>query len=83
MASRLQVQSGTARVREQGASTGFGGRSLIGGAGAPAAGTGTWGLTEGQVVYVVEIFYNYNRVTPIQDVLGIGPPATLYERAVF
>ncbi|HEY7462447.1 MAG TPA: TadE/TadG family type IV pilus assembly protein [Gemmatimonadota bacterium] len=83
VASRLQVQGGAARVLEQSASAGFGGRSLIGGAGGPAAGTGTWGLAEGQVVYVVEIFYNYSRITPLQDVLGIRPPATLYERATF
>jgi hypothetical protein len=83
VASRLEVQGGSARIMEQAASTGYGGTSRIGGTGAPAAGTGTWGLAEGQVVYVVEIFYNYSRVTPLQDLLGVGPPATFYERAVF
>jgi hypothetical protein len=83
VASRLIVSGGAATVDEQVASTGYAGQSHVGEAKGPATGTGTWGLQEGQVVYVVELFYRYDTVTPLEAVVGIGVPDTLYERAIF
>ena len=81
--SRLVVQGGVAKVDDQVSSTGYGGKSHMGAAKGPAAGTGTWGLQEGQIVYVVELFYRYDTVTPLESVVGIGVPDTLYERGIF
>jgi hypothetical protein len=83
VASRLIVTGGVAKVDEQVSSTGYSGKSHVGPANGPATGTGTWGLQEGQIVYVVELFYRYDTVTPLEAVVGIGVPDTLYERAIF
>ncbi len=83
VASRLVVQGGVAKVDEQASSTGYAGKSHMGAAKGPAAGTGTWGLQEGQIVYVVELFYRYDTVTALESVVGIAVPDTLYERGIF
>jgi hypothetical protein len=83
VASRLIVSGGVAKVDEQVSSTGYAGKSHVGAAKGPATGTGTWGLQEGQIVYVVELFYRYDTVTPLEAVVGIGVPDTLYERGIF
>jgi hypothetical protein len=83
VASRISVNGGVAKVEEQSASTGYTGKSHLGAANTPAVGTGTWGLQEGQIVYVVELFYRYDTITPFENVVGIGVPDTLYERGIF
>lgn len=81
--TRIQVQSGTPTVINQVASPGYAGVSRVGTIGNPAQGVGGWGLQAGQDVYVVEIFYRYNQLTPLGNIIGPAVPDTLYERTVF
>jgi hypothetical protein len=83
VASRIFVQGGSPDIDEQVASGGYEGKSRLGAAGTPATNVGSWGLQEGQIVYVVELFYRYDNITPLKDLAGIGVPDTLYERGVF
>jgi hypothetical protein len=83
VATRIGVRGGAATVDQQEASPGFAGRSRLGGVGGPASGVGGWNLQEGQTVYVVELFYRYDTITPLRSVVGIAVPDTLYERGIF
>ena len=40
-------------------------------------------LQRGQTIYITEIFYSYQPVTPIQNLLKLVLPSTLYEAAYF
>jgi hypothetical protein len=40
------------------------------------------GLQEGQQIHIVEIFYDYQRMTPLGNLITVIP-STLYTRAVF
>jgi Flp pilus assembly protein TadG len=40
-------------------------------------------LQSGQTMYVTEIFYSYQPITPIQNLIKIVMPSTLYEAAYF
>ena len=81
--TRVQVQSGTPMVTNQVASPGYAGVSRIGTVGNPAQNVGAWGLQNGQDVYAVEVFYRYNQLTPLGNIIGPAVPDTLYERSVF
>jgi hypothetical protein len=81
--TRVQVQSGTPVVIGQVASPGYSGLSRIGTVGNPAQDVGSWGLQAGQDVYAVEIFYRYDQLTPLGNIIGPAVPDTLYERTVF
>ncbi len=81
--TRVQVQGGTAMVVNQVASPGYIGTSRIGTVGNPAQGVSAWGLSNGQDVYEVEIFYRYTELTPLGNLIGPALPDTLYERTVF
>ena len=37
----------------------------------------------GQTIYVTEVFYSYQPVTPIGNMLNVVLPSTLYEAAYF
>jgi Flp pilus assembly protein TadG len=47
----------------------------------PAAASGT--LQPGQTIYVTEVFYTFQPITPIGNLTGIVMPSTLYESAYF
>jgi Flp pilus assembly protein TadG len=40
-------------------------------------------LQLGQTIYITEIFYSYQPITPIQNLLKLVMPSTLYEAAYF
>ena len=40
-------------------------------------------LQPGKTVYITEVFYSYQPITPIGSLLGIVMPSTLYEVAYF
>ena len=40
-------------------------------------------LQPGQTIYITEIFYSYQPITPIQNLLNLAMPSTLYEAAYF
>lgn len=40
-------------------------------------------LQLGQTIYITEIFYSYQPITPIQNLLKLAMPSTLYEAAYF
>jgi hypothetical protein len=40
-------------------------------------------LQLGQTIYITEIFYAYQPITPIQNLLKLVMPSTLYEAAYF
>jgi hypothetical protein len=83
IASRLEVDDGTATVEEQVASSGYAGQSRMAGVGQPVPEAALWGLREGQIIYVMEVYYNYEAVTPFTAVTKIVVPSVLYERAIF
>ncbi len=81
--TRIAVRDGAAEIEDQVATAGYGAKSRLGSAGGPASNVAPWGLEEDQIVYAVEIFYNYEAVTPFQGAFGVGIPDTLYEIGVF
>lgn len=81
--TRIEVIDGTPEVVEQVASSGYSGRSMIGEVGDPAQGVATWDLVEGQTVYAMELFLDYQELTPFAAFAEIALPEVLYERAVF
>lgn len=83
IATRLVVQGGTPQVAAQVASSGYAGASQLGNVGAAAQGVDTWGLVDGQSIYVMELFYNYDQITPFGNLVQFAIPGLLYERAVF
>jgi len=80
--TRLVVTGGTPTIQDQAVSPGYTGVSRIGGIGDPVPSLATLGLQEGQQIHIVEIFYNYQRMTPLGNLITVIPN-TLYTRAVF
>lgn len=83
IASEVTVQSGVPMVTAQSASSGYAGKSEIGSLGAPAASLGGLGLSDGSTHYVVEVFYDYQSITPLSNFVAGVVPSPIYERAVF
>lgn len=81
--SKIVVENGTPTIKAQATSSGYAGLSRLGVVGSGVTGLGSWGLTEGQILYVMEAFYDYAPVTPFGDLMGFTVPDVLYERAVF
>ena len=40
-------------------------------------------LKSGQSIYVAEVFYSFQPITPIGNLLNLALPSTLYEAAYF
>lgn len=81
--SRVQIQDRTPWVMEQVSSDGFAGRSRLGSAGQPAAGIASLELPNGKNVFVVELFYDYQDLTPLGGLLSGVVADTMYDRALY
>jgi len=81
--TRILVVEGTPIVDRQVASAGYQERSRIGVVGDVATEVEGWQLVEGQAVFVMELFYTYDELTPLTALTGLVVPEELYERAVF
>jgi hypothetical protein len=83
IASRIVMEDGTPVLEEQVASGSYAGQSRIGNAGDEVPSAAGWGMRDGQIVYVMEVFYDYEAVTPFNALTGVVVPEVLYERAIF
>jgi hypothetical protein len=83
IATRIIETAGAPLIVGQSASIGYAGLSQVGNIGDTAAGMDDWGLVVGQSVHTMEVFYNYNQITPFGSMMGVLVPTQLYERAVF
>jgi hypothetical protein len=83
VASHVLSSGGKIIIEDQQASSGYGAKSRIGVKGAEVSGIDASGLTPGESMYVVEVFYDYSTVTPFKDLTKAVFPAELYERTVF
>jgi Flp pilus assembly protein TadG len=81
--TRIDMIDGTPEVVEQVASAGYAGDSHIGEVGDPAQGTAGWDMVEGQTVYAMELFLDYQELTPFAEFAEVVIPEVLYEMAVF
>jgi len=83
IATQITVTGGAPLIVAQSASTGYDGLSQVGNVGGTANSLDNLGLMEGQSVHTVEVFYNYDQITPFGSLMGVLVPSQLYERAVF
>jgi Flp pilus assembly pilin Flp len=81
--SRLVVQGRTPRIVDQAMSAGFQGQSRLGRQGDVVNGLDEWGLSSGQTLFVMEVFLDYDDMTPFGSLVDVAVPSVLYERAVF
>ncbi len=82
IATRLQVQGGVPVVVEQ-ASHGSVGLSKMGALGETPLALQGIAFDDGRVLYSVEIYYQYQALTPLVGVGGSIVPTQLYESAIF
>lgn len=82
--SRVVVQSGQPIIMAQAATAGYDTHSRIL---APDSTAADWialaGFAEGSTHYAVEVFLDYDPITPLAQVFEAVAPDVLYERAVF
>lgn len=83
IATQVTVESGVPMVMAQSASSGYAGQSQLGTIGNPATQLSGVGLSEGSTHYVVEVFFDYQSITPLSNFMAGAVPSTMYERAVF
>lgn len=81
--SRVQIQDETPRVMDQVASTGYETMSRLGPEGQPATSVASLQLPNGKSVYVVELFYDYQDLTPLGNFLRGVVADTMYDRAIY
>ncbi len=82
--TRVTVVAGAPMVTEQAATTGYAEESLIGEVGLPASGFDDLVLSNGESYHVVEIFYSYELITPLRNLItAVSPPDVFYQRAIF
>ena len=81
--SRIIVTDGDPTVDAQVAYGSYGGSSRLGVAGSIADPLVSLTMTEGQAFYAVEIFYQYDALTPIGALIPDGWTDEIYERAIF
>ena len=81
--TRVVVTNGTPRVVAQRSEGGYLQGSRYGRVNEPATGLDDVPLADGQVLHAVEIFYDYDPVTPFAGMADVVLPDRLYERALF
>lgn len=81
--SRIVVTAGAPVVSNQLAYPGFEGDSRLGLPDSTAAPLGGIPFGEGQVLYAVEILFDYKPLTPVGEMLPTGFADEVYERAIF
>lgn len=81
--SRILVEGGLPKVKEQVASSGYAGRSRIGEPNTVVDQYGGVGLADGQQLFAVEVFYDHREVTPLSRLMGPIIPDTMYDASVF
>jgi len=82
IATRVQIQGGAPIVVEQ-ATYGSVGTSKMGVVGATALPLTGVAFDDGRVLYTVEIFYQYQPLTPLVGIGGSIVPTQLYEVSIF
>ena len=80
--SAVEVQDRAPVVQEQTASDGYAGSSAMGAPGEVATPLSGMLLDE-QRVSVLEVFYEFEPITPLMHVMHLALPEKLYERAIF
>jgi hypothetical protein len=80
--SRIDVQGGVPLIVQQVATSGYGNQSRFGTVGDSAASIPV-GYADGSDHYAVEIFYGYQPITPLPNMLLSAIPNQIYERSVF
>ncbi len=83
IATKVTVQSGVPMVMAQSASSGYAGQSQLGTIGNPAMQLSGFGLSDGSTHYIVEVFFDYQSITPLSNFVAGVVPSPMYERAVF
>lgn len=81
--SRVRIQDDTPWVTEQVHSEGYANHSRLGPAGRPATSISSLDLPNGKNVFVVELFYDYQDLTPLGGFLRGVVADTMYDRALF
>jgi hypothetical protein len=81
--SRILVEGGVPTLKEQVASSGYGGLSRVGQVDSTVSKYAGAGLVDGQQLFAVEIFYDHQKVTPLSRILGPVIPDTMYDVSVF
>ncbi len=81
--SRIEMTDGEALIVGQWASAGCGCTSRLAMKGKPAMGLGNLGLIDSSVHFAVEVFYNYETVTPLSRFMDSVVPDPMYEYAIF
>lgn len=81
--SRIVVTGGTPVVANQLASSGFEGRSRLGLPDSTSVALESVPLAEGQILYAVEIIFDYDAMTPLAGFFARAVTDEVYERAIF
>ena len=81
--SRIRLDGSTPVVYQQVMTPGLEGRSRIGAVGTVASGLEKIGLEAGTTHYAVELFYEYQTITPLPRFAERLFPLVLYDRALF
>ena len=82
--SEVTVQSdGTPRIVDQVSGGSEVRASRYGIVNDPAAGLGSLGLSVGRTVYIVEVFFSYDPLTPLGQIVPDVVPSVIYDRALF
>jgi hypothetical protein len=81
--TRISVDDGLPMVESRVSFPGFEEASRLSGADSIAAALRGLPLSEGQILYAVEILYRYEPLTPVGGLLPDGWTDEVYERAIF
>jgi hypothetical protein len=81
--SRIEIDDAAPVISRQVVAPGFEGRSRLGSEGAIAKDFVPLGFERGSIHYAVELFYDYQTITPLPRFVTSLFPLELYDRAVF